>query len=392
MSSMKESHAESVTRKIKDTLLNLLAEKDIRQITIKEITEEAGVSRGSLYFHYEDKFEVFEEIIEEKKEGLRKAILDSLKDGSYINLHHMNLRVHPTLSFVSENKAFFRTMIDRNKMPYVNFHRFFIDIFNKEVVLSPLNVPLSPLEQELYTHYRALYTYAIILYWINEGVGFSPEQISQEFWELISEKRFYWIFGNSVKEMEDKEHVDRRVLRTRQGLKEALSELILETKNYSAVTISNITRKSDIRRATFYDHYTDKDALFKEIIEDFCRNLINIFTIEERTENYTVAESEKVLVKLFTYLTEHLSVVHFINADYGIPDPIPEIIGCLSKFYLKQDITLKASKDMYAYYVSGMIIGLAIFWTHEGKKHSPEFLAKEFIQFLDLKKYKITLL
>ena len=62
------------------------------------------------------------------------------------------------------------------------------------MLLSPVNADFSPTEQDMYIHYRALYTYAIVLYWLNEEPGASPEAISGQVWDLISQKRFYWLF------------------------------------------------------------------------------------------------------------------------------------------------------------------------------------------------------
>ncbi len=67
-----------------------------------------------------------------------------------------------------------------------------------------VNADFSPTEQDMYIHYRALYTYAIVLYWLNEEPGASPEEISGQVWDLISQKRFYWLFGRRVPEQEEK--------------------------------------------------------------------------------------------------------------------------------------------------------------------------------------------
>jgi AcrR family transcriptional regulator len=388
-----DRHSEIVTAKIRDSFISLLKEKDILTITMKEIAEHADVSRGTLYFHYDDKFDMFQEIVTEKAEGLRKAIYNWLKKEEFIDLQHMNLKVHPTLSYVAENKLFFRAMMNRNKRPYINFHDFFLQIFSKDVLLYPLNQYYSPMEQDLFKHYRVLYTYSIILYWMKEGMERSPELISKQVWDLISQKRFYWLFGSRVEDSsKDEHHLDRRIIRTRQALQEAMGELILEKKDYSAITISDIARRGNIRRATFYDHYSSKEELLSAMIENSCLSLIEIFTVDMNPEELTLEKSEEILVTLFSYLSEHTSIVHFINADFGIPDPIPEMLQHLSRFYLKQPMNIHAGKEIYAYYVSGMIIGLILYRLNEGSTQSPQFLAKEFIKFLDLKKYKIILL
>ena len=383
---------ETAVSKIKLVLLELLTEKDIRHITMTEIAEAAHVSRGTLYLHYEDKYDIFEEIVQDHKEGLRKSIFESYKDVDYISLDDRSLKVHPTLSYVGKHRSFFQTMMDPNKMPYVNFHSFFLQVFNKEIMLTPMRERLTPEWIDLYVHYRTLYTYAIILYWMNEGMESTAEEISREFWELVADKRFYWIFGKAGSTVQSEEHTDRRILRTRQALQESLIELILEKKDYGTVTISDITRRSNIRRATFYDHYESKEELFKATIHKACRDLIRFFTVEGEPDELSVEQSEARLVELFAYLTRHTSVVHFILGNYGIPDPIPEILHELSSFYLEQSVEIQAGKPMYAYYVSGLLVGLVLYRLQEGKVYPPAVIAKSFLQFLDLKKYKINLL
>ncbi|WP_324651609.1 helix-turn-helix domain-containing protein [Georgenia sp. H159] len=54
--------------------------------------------------------------------------------------------------------------------------------------------------------------------------------------------------------------VDRRVRRTRELLRRALLELILE-KGYARVTVQDIIDRADVGRSTFYAHFRDKDDL-----------------------------------------------------------------------------------------------------------------------------------
>ncbi|MGV9482345.1 TetR/AcrR family transcriptional regulator [Gordonia aichiensis] len=60
---------------------------------------------------------------------------------------------------------------------------------------------------------------------------------------------------------------DRRTARTRRQLREAFISLVLE-QGYSSITVEDITSRADLGRATFYAHYTDKDALFEQIVDD----------------------------------------------------------------------------------------------------------------------------
>jgi len=53
---------------------------------------------------------------------------------------------------------------------------------------------------------------------------------------------------------------DRRVIRTRKLLQDALLQLILE-QGYDSIRVQDITDKANLGRATFYVHYADKAAL-----------------------------------------------------------------------------------------------------------------------------------
>ena len=50
--------------------------------------------------------------------------------------------------------------------------------------------------------------------------------------------------------------LDRRVRRTREQLKRALTQLLLE-KPVREITVRELTDRADVNRGTFYAHYTD---------------------------------------------------------------------------------------------------------------------------------------
>lgn len=51
---------------IEKALLDLLEKKDFSHITINDIANEANVNRGTIYFHYEDKYDLLNGIMVEK--------------------------------------------------------------------------------------------------------------------------------------------------------------------------------------------------------------------------------------------------------------------------------------------------------------------------------------
>jgi len=66
--------------------------------------------------------------------------------------------------------------------------------------------------------------------------------------------------------------MNRRSQRTRATLKSAFIELVL-SRGYEPIAVSDIARRANVGRSTFYLHYTGKEALLGESLEYPCRGL-----------------------------------------------------------------------------------------------------------------------
>lgn len=81
------------TRKIlRKAMLELIQEKTLAAVSIKEITERAEVSRGTFYAHYADKYELAEMIIRESFQQAISSLLDE-SEWKAANLHTLILEV-----------------------------------------------------------------------------------------------------------------------------------------------------------------------------------------------------------------------------------------------------------------------------------------------------------
>lgn len=52
---------------IKETFMQLLNEKPLDKISVRDVVESCGISRNTFYYHYHDIYEVLEEILEEER-------------------------------------------------------------------------------------------------------------------------------------------------------------------------------------------------------------------------------------------------------------------------------------------------------------------------------------
>ncbi|SMB78207.1 TetR/AcrR family transcriptional regulator [Deinococcus hopiensis] len=59
--------------------------------------------------------------------------------------------------------------------------------------------------------------------------------------------------------------LDPRIKRTQHALQEAF-EALMHEQGYAATTVSDITARADVNRATFYAHYAGKSELFAQVV------------------------------------------------------------------------------------------------------------------------------
>jgi AcrR family transcriptional regulator len=119
--------------------------------------------------------------------------------------------------------------------------------------------------------------------------------------------------------MTEPQPIDRRTRRTRRALQEALLNLA-EEKELETITVQEITDRADINRATFYQHYRDKDALISSALDV----LFEEVTAEDRafTDQHLTLSPDVVpspLIALFRNLDRHRFLFSrlYCGADQG---------------------------------------------------------------------------
>ena len=93
-------------------------------------------------------------------------------------------------------------------------------------------------------------------------------------------------------------HDNRQARRSRKVLQSALLDLLCD-KTYNKITISDITRKADLARPTFYAHYETKDHLLTSIIDEFLKKFFQL--LEERDPGIEDEERE-IKKSIYPYL------------------------------------------------------------------------------------------
>ena len=77
-----ENRSVRLTRKrLSDALITLLMQKPVREITVRELTELANVSRGTFYFHYTDIYDLMDHV----DDGICSVLLGTNGDTAFVH-------------------------------------------------------------------------------------------------------------------------------------------------------------------------------------------------------------------------------------------------------------------------------------------------------------------
>lgn len=178
------------------------------------------------------------------------------------------------------------------------------------------------------------------------------------------------------------EKLDRRVQRTRQLLSQALIELILE-KGYEAVRIQDIADRANLRAATLYLHYRNKEDLLLHTLETMFDKLVE--KLQALPQDDTAETIHQEIKAVFQHVQENKDLYQVIMGGQGsteirirIRDYIAVQASQRIHRRLKQnglsESILPLSVDFVSKFVAGSLLALITQWLEDDAGYSADYL------------------
>lgn len=178
--------------------------------------------------------------------------------------------------------------------------------------------------------------------------------------------------------------VDRRIVRTKQNIREALVDL-LEEKGFDALTVKDITSSANINRGTFYLHYRDKFDLLEQTINDLteeCTNILLQANELDFSHYQNFDEPVPTMITLFEYFKENASLMHALLGLKGDSSYLFEIKKLLWNNIFEKELSIHIKKDNFlvpgeyliAYIISAHL-GVVQQWLETDCRESPQEMA-----------------
>lgn len=173
MSTAKSDRRVKYTKMIlKKSITELLTEKPLEKITVKEICERADVNRGTFYSHYSDQFDLYNSIVGELIEGVFERLGDFLKSGR----HDLLKSVVLVYEYIKENSTLVGVLLQSNTGYSLDTQ--LCDIIEKVYLRNiKSNMSDDSIVDAAYS-FMASGNIGLIKYWLNSGMEKSVEEMA----------------------------------------------------------------------------------------------------------------------------------------------------------------------------------------------------------------------
>ena len=163
---------------IKTAFIELMSEKNFDDITIQDISDRANVSRGTIYLHYMDKFDLLNKLIQEHIDEMR-IICHSAAE---LNYPDGNL---PWFEYLERHFLFFSTMLASKGAPSFRsqFVDFLIEEFKGEV--NTAEGKNRGFNEEVLLQFVVTSYVGVVEWWITNGMPYPPHVMSQQVGMLL---------------------------------------------------------------------------------------------------------------------------------------------------------------------------------------------------------------
>jgi AcrR family transcriptional regulator len=171
---------------------------------------------------------------------------------------------------------------------------------------------------------------------------------------------------------------DPRVRRTRRLLQDAMVSLIME-KDYSSLTIRQVTERADVAYITFFRHFESLDALLMEVLDEGLAELrSHIETLAKQSET-SALEMEGRLI--FEYIQQKADLFRILFKSQSVARIRKKIVQTIAGVFRQSCAPLARSNSQVAVnimsnHIATSLLSLIEWWLENNLNPSPAEMGK----------------
>ncbi|PGZ97946.1 TetR family transcriptional regulator [Bacillus pseudomycoides] len=175
--------------------------------------------------------------------------------------------------------------------------------------------------------------------------------------------------------------VDRRILKSKEAIKNAFIELMAE-KDFDKITVKDICNRANVGNRTFYLHYLDKFDLLDKLIEEHIQDLktLCVSLSELSFREACIAWFQNMEQHYFFFSTMLIGKGSFAFRKHFFEYIIEQIKDDVN---IIEGINKGFSEDMILTFFGSAIVGVVETYFMKGLPDPPEVVAEQLGMLLD---------
>ena len=180
--SLREIKVAKTKELLKETLLDLIEEKGFDAISVRDLTLNAGLNRGTFYLHYRDKYDLMEKNQNEVLEGLKEK-LNYLKPSEMEEYYSKEMVYPPILKvfhYLKDNKRFIKIMLSSKGDPAFpkKMKKIIKETLYVKIVETITNEYMVTIPHDYITAFISSAFFGLMEEWVANDESKSPEEMA----------------------------------------------------------------------------------------------------------------------------------------------------------------------------------------------------------------------
>ncbi|WP_019639670.1 TetR/AcrR family transcriptional regulator [Paenibacillus fonticola] len=179
---------------LKEALFELLYEKEWRQITIQHLTKKAKLNRSTFYQHYENKYDLLVQNIDDLFQSLKESVLSTSIDNSSAD----TISYAYLLAFyrhLKEQSYYFKVILNRGYE--LDIMELFSDIVQEAMgQVVDVQQAIDGVPAEIHWRYSIAAHFSVASWWLQNDLPYSPEFMAEAVLKLTKEGKHHALLKN----------------------------------------------------------------------------------------------------------------------------------------------------------------------------------------------------
>ena len=166
-------------RLLRQALVELVAEQDFESITVQDITDRATLNRATLYLHYQDKYDLLEDVFHEMIAGLVPLPPPQITDQDRFNAIKQVQRI---IAHIAEHDAFYLALLGQRGVPaFISQVRAYIeDVISAWVSALQPDISQQPVRSDVVLSFYSSACLGVIVWWLENDMPYPSDLLTNQ--------------------------------------------------------------------------------------------------------------------------------------------------------------------------------------------------------------------